>query len=248
MRNSFRAFCLTTLFLFALPAIAATVVWMATDRPKNWRNANWASSGMLEPPDSVPEATIHVLAARTGGLKGALSVHSWLVLKPAGATDYTRYDKVGWGTPVRRNAFAADGRWYSNEPFKVIEIRGERAARLIPEIERAIAGYPYNRPGEYRIWPGPNSNSFVAHVLRQVPEIGTTLPAMAIGRDFPTDGNWLRFAFDKWQVGVNLFGLAGFAAGTESGLELQLLGLVAGIRLAPLELDLPGFAGSATSR
>ena len=37
---------------------------------------------------------------------------------------------------------------------------------------------------DYRIWPGPNSNSFVAHVLREVPELGTTLPPNATGRDF----------------------------------------------------------------
>ena len=52
-----------------------------------------------------------MLAARTGGLKGAVSVHSWILLKPAGAGEYERWDKVGWGMPVRRNSRAADGRY-----------------------------------------------------------------------------------------------------------------------------------------
>ena len=56
------------------------------------------------------------MAARTGGLKGAFSVHTWIVIKKAGAKAYERYDKVGWGMPIRRNAYPADGRWYSNVP------------------------------------------------------------------------------------------------------------------------------------
>ena len=38
--------------------------------------------------------------------------------------------------------------------------------------------------GDYRIWPGPNSNSFTAAILRAVPELGVSLPANAIGRDY----------------------------------------------------------------
>ena len=34
------------------------------------------------------------------------------------------------------------------------------------------------------MWPGPNSNTFVATVLRAIPETGISLPPNAIGRDF----------------------------------------------------------------
>ena len=47
------------------------------------------------------------------------------------------------------------------------------------------------RLGEYTAWPGPNSNTFVATVLAAVPETGVTLPATAIGKDFPVDGRWI---------------------------------------------------------
>ena len=245
MKKPARILTCTISLLFVFPAIIALVAWLATDRPESWRTANWGSSGLLEPAQSTPEATVHVLAARTGGLKGALSVHSWLVIKPAGAIRYIRYDKVGWGTPVKRNAFEPDGRWYSNEPFIVAEVRGTRAEALIPDIERAIASYPFNRHGGYRIWPGPNSNSFVAHVLRQVPEIGATLPTMAVGRDYPTNG-WLRFSVGDLEMRVNLFGLAGFAVGLRSGLEFQFLGLVAGLRWSPFDVDLPGLIRSGS--
>ena len=42
----------------------------------------------------------------------------------------------------------------------------------------------YRNYGDYRIWPGPNSNTFVATVLRAIPEVGATMPPNAVGRDF----------------------------------------------------------------
>ena len=41
--------------------------------------------------------------------------------------------------------------------------RGEQAAAILTVLERA-SGYPHCR--RYRYWPGPNSNSFVAAILR----------------------------------------------------------------------------------
>ena len=92
-----------------------------------------------------------------------------MVVKEAGARDYTRYDKVGWGSPVRTNGWAPDGRWFGNAPHPVIVIEGAEAERLIPQVQAAVASYPYQTSGDYNAWPGPNSNTFVAHVMRSVP-------------------------------------------------------------------------------
>jgi hypothetical protein len=181
------------------------------------------------------------MAARTGGMKGALAAHTWIVTKAEGASRYDRYDKVGWGMPLRHNNYPADGRWYSNTPVVVKAVHGAGAASLIPKIEAAIASYPYDFRGGYRLWPGPNSNSFTAHVLRQVPELNTVLPPEAVGRDFAEGSGMIQIAPDWLDVHVNLFGLAGFALGTRSGLELQFLGLVLGIDVANPALKLPGF-------
>lgn len=224
--------------VFLFPAALAVGQWYATDHPDGWRNADWGSSGLLPSAASSPEAVIHVMAARTGGLKGALAVHSWIVLKRAGQSSYDRYEKVGWGMPVRKNAYPADGRWYSNDPFIVTTITGTRAESLIPKIETAISGYRFNFPGGYRIWPGPNSNTFVASVLRKVPEAGVILPSNAVGRDY-IEG----FAIDSdgRDFHLSLFGLAGIAVGMRSGIELQLLGLVAGIDVLHPGIKIPAF-------
>ncbi len=228
------------LCLFFLPALASAGWWAFSDRPAGWRQADWGSSGLFAPAEKMTDAVVYVMAARTGGLKGALSLHSWIVIKRRGGA-YERFDKVGWGAPVRKNEFPPDGRWYSNQPFFVAKIEGARAEVLVPRVEAAIANYPHSNRGGYRIWPGPNSNSFVAHVLRAVPEIGAVLPSNAVGRDYLSGGRLFAADIDGRDIHASLYGLIGLAAGVRSGLELNFLGLVAGIDIIRPAVKLPGF-------
>lgn len=241
MLKLFRRLALFIFVMFLAPAMMATGWWMTQTHAANWRDADWSSSGVLLAQPAANDAAIYIMAARTGGLKGALSLHSWLVLKRPGATNYDRYDVVGWGNPVRKNAYDADGNWYSNKPTVIHEIHGEEAASLIPRIEAAITNYPYAAHGNYVIWPGPNSNSFVAHVLRAVPQIGIVLPPNAIGRDFPTEGRLFAIDDDWQNFHANLFGYAGISAGARSGFEIQFMGLVAGLDILNPGLKVPGF-------
>ena len=241
MFSRLKMLSLAFLFAFVLPIVAAVGWWSTVDRPNSWHSADWGPSGTLPAAREVPDAVVHVMSARTGGLKGALSVHSWIVTKRAGERSYTRYDKVGWGRPVRRNAYAADAYWYSNAPTILTTLRGEEAERAIEGIERAVREYPHSGRGGYRIWPGPNSNSFIAHVLREVPALRVNLPELAVGRDFPTDGRLLAWDGARRDLRLSAWGYAGLTVGMTSGIEVNLLGLVAGIDLARPALKLPGF-------
>lgn len=232
---------LFVLIVFVTPAVATAGWWMLKDRPSTWSSADWSSSGVLPRADADSDAAIYLLAARTGGLKGAFSLHSWIVTKKAGSASYNRYDKVGWGTPIRRNSRPADGRWYSNEPFIVHSLRGEAAAGVIPKVEAAIASYPFSKPGDYHVWPGPNSNSFVAHVLRAVPELGATMPPNATGRDFAAGLGEIGWSSATGDFHATLHGLAGLSVGATSGLELHFMGLVAGIDVARPALKIPAY-------
>ena len=53
---------------------------------------------------------------------------------------------------------------------------------MFAHVRDAIASYPY--PNTYRPWPGPNSNTFLAHIARQVPDLAIQLPSNAVGKDF----------------------------------------------------------------
>ncbi len=232
---------LLLLLIFLVPAAASMVWWLTVDRPGSWREANWGSSGVLPPAARFDGAVVHIMAARTGGMKGALSQHTWIVTKRAGEERYTRYDKVGWGRPVRVNAYAADAYWYSNLPYAVHTVKGDRAEALIPEIEKAVRNYPHSVVGGYHIWPGPNSNSFVAHVLREVPDIGASLPPNAVGRDHLAGGRWWYYSSRGWNVTFSAGGLFGISAGELSGIEVNFLGLVAGFDFRDPALKVPGF-------
>ena len=237
--RSFKIFLVLLFCFFGVPIFVSFLQWQfSEDRPGTWRQADWTSSGILPGPQTIGEAEIHVLAARTGRWKGALSVHSWLLIKGPDERQYRRYEVVGWGDPVRVNAYAPDARWYSNEPEVFHSVTGDQALRLLPKIQSVISSYPHAEHGDYVIWPGPNSNSFIAYVLDGVPEIGFALPSNAIGRDyshriFKVDPDWDNFQF-------NYRGYFGFAVGRRHGLELSLLGFTAGLDVKEAGLKLPG--------
>jgi hypothetical protein len=240
-RRSWRKIIMLTLLtLFLLPVAARAALFVFEDRPDGWRNADWSSIGALPAASAHPEARILVLSGRTGGLKGVVAVHSWIVFKRQNASSWTRYDVVGWGNPVRLNGWAPDGRWFGTAPTVVTDVRGDNAEAMIPAIEKAVKDYRYANSGDYRLWPGPNSNSFVAAVLRSVPEMQTVMPPNAIGRDFrPTP--YFGWTDSGTGIEANLYGLLGVKAGWIEGLEVNFMGLVAGLDIREPAVKLPGF-------
>lgn len=222
--------------LFLLPLGAHALVWMAREHPASWNRADWTSSGLLPPPTADSLAMIHIYAARTGRWKGAVAHHTWLVLKEAGAAPYERYDEVGWGSPVRRDGWAPDARWYGNMPELVSAIEGEAA-----QARAAIADYPFRERGSYRAWPGPNSNSFVAHVVARVPQLGVALPPTALGKDYHAEMLYAGLAPSGTGFQIVIGGLFGLTVAWVEGVEINFLGLVAGFDLRRPALKLPGF-------
>ncbi|MCS0504194.1 DUF3750 domain-containing protein [Ancylobacter mangrovi] len=242
MLRAARLSLLGFMLLFALPLGAhALVLWREVDLTRTWRCADWSSTGTLPLAVDRPEAMVRIYSARVGRWRGIFAVHSWIVFKEAGASAYERFDKVGWGSPIRHNGYPPDGRWYGNEPVIVAEATGKEAARLIPKLRAAIAAYPYDHSGDYRAWPGPNSNSFVAFVLGRVPELGAALPPTAIGKDYPVDGGWIGLAPSGTGLRVTLGGYGGLTLAWVEGVELNVLGAVAGLDLRRPGLKLPGF-------
>jgi hypothetical protein len=240
-RRSWRKIIMLTLLtLFLLPVAARAALFAFEDRPDSWRNADWSSIGALPTANAHPEARILVLSGRAGGLKGVVAVHSWIVFKRKNAANWTRYDVVGWGNPVRLNGWAPDGRWYGTAPTVIADVKGAQAEAMIPAIEQAVKDYRYANYGDYRLWPGPNSNSFVAAILRAVPEMQASMPPNAIGRDFRASP-YIGWTDSGTGVEANLFGLLGIKAGWIEGFEMNVLGLVAGFDIREPALKLPAF-------
>src|SRR5207302_6534212 len=119
-------------------------------------------------------------------------------------------------------------------------VSGADAAALIPRIEEAVKSYAFANSGDYRIWPGPNSNTFVATVLRAVPELGVTMPPNAIGRDY-RPAPYLGLSDSRTGIEASLWGVLGVKVGWVEGVELNVLGLVAGLDVRHPAVKLPGF-------
>jgi len=209
----------------------------------NWRTANRDSVGIAPDPAATPEAVVQVYAARAFGWRGVFAVHTWIATKPAAARAYTVHEVLGWRLPRGRGVVESrpdlpDRRWYDAEPRLVHELRGAAAAAVIGDIERAVASYPHAH--EYRIWPGPNSNTFVAHVAREVPGLGLAMPAIAIGKDYLPGQTLVARAPSGGGLQVSLGGMLGVLAAPAEGLEINLLGLVFGLDVLRPALKLPG--------
>src|SRR5438477_5825492 len=211
------------LALFLFPRAAQAALYVGRDHPASYRDADWSSTGMLPPATAERDARLIVFTGRTGRWKGIFAVHSWVVFKAQNATTWSRYDVVGWGQPVRFNGWDPDGRWFGDTPRVLADLRGDKAVALIPKVKDAIRAYGYSHFGDYRIWPGPNSNTFTAAVLRAVPELAATLPANAVGKDFRAHP-YVGLTDSGTGVEASLWGLLGMKLGWVEGLEVNVLG------------------------
>lgn len=209
---------------------------------QDWRTADRSSTGIAPKPSEETRAVVQVYVARAFAWRGYFGVHPWIAIKDADAASFSVYEVVGFrksqGYPVvRESGRAPDGRWFGNEPEIIFDLRGAAAEVMIPQIKAAIANYPYLE--SYRLWPGPNSNTFVSYVIRNTPGMTVELPPHAIGKDWINDGQIFGLSESGSGVQFSLFGLFGFTLGIAEGVEFNFLGMTFGIDFLSPALKLP---------
>ncbi|MGB0681693.1 MAG: DUF3750 domain-containing protein [Magnetovibrionaceae bacterium] len=198
----------------------------------DWRTASRASIGTAPDPAVTKEAVIQVYAARAWSWRGYFGVHSWISAKRSGADSYQVYEVIGWrarhgGSSVVVSGRTPDGRWFGEEPDLIADKRGAGVDDMIDRLDAAVLTYPHAK--EYRVWPGPNSNTFIAHLARAVPELKVDLPPTAIGKDYIPDGGLVARTPSGTGYQFSLFGLLGVMAAVEEGLEVNVLGFTFGL-------------------
>ena len=231
------------LLLSALAAVAL-LAWLAMvpAAAHDWRTASRESAGIAPDPALVKEAVVQVYTARAFHWRGYFGVHSWIAVKPTDAPEFTVYEIIGWrlyrgDSVLAIHNRAADARWFGSMPTIIADIRGDGVDDVIKRIDRVSRAYPLT--GQYRLWPGPNSNTFTAYVARRVPELKVDLPPTAIGKDYLSGGGIFARAPSGTGYQISVFGLLGVLAGIEEGVELNLLGLVFGVDPLGPALKLP---------
>lgn len=192
-------------------------------------------------PVVVREAVVQVYGARVAQWHGYFGIHTWIAVKRTDAQAFTIYEVTRdqleqTGSAVLRHVRQPDELWYGNSPVLLKDKRGAGVDQLIDRIESAATKYPF--AGRYRIWPGPNSNTFVAYVSREVPELRVDLPSTAVGKDYLGANPFARTPSGTGGQ-VSVFGLIGIGAGWEEGIEVNVLGLTFGVDPNSVAVDLP---------
>ena len=209
----------------------------------DWRTATHRATGLAPDPLAHPAPVVQVYASRTFGWRGAFAVHTWIAAKPANGERYTRYEVIGWyarggGTGLTiSDSGPPDAEWYGAAPVLIGDLRGGDAEAAIAKLPAAADRYAYT---SYSVWPGPNSNTFIAHLAREIPEMRLTLPVIAIGKDYLPLGQFVAPAPSGTGYQLSIGGLFGITLARDEGIEINLLGLVAGIDFRRPALKLPG--------
>lgn len=154
---------------------------------KDWRTASREPAGIAPAPATTRDAVLQVYGASAWGWRGWFAIHTWIAAKPANEDAYTVYEVIGWRqrrglSVVRIEKDLPDRYWFGERPRLLKEVLGERAAKLIPAVDQAARNYPW--PDTYQAFPGPNSNTFIAWIAKQVPDLGLDLPFSAIGSGY----------------------------------------------------------------
>jgi hypothetical protein len=231
-------------FAFLILYVVAVALWMRVTRTEpapDWRRGSREPVGLAPDAATTPEAVVQVYAARALSWRGFFAVHPWVAVKRTDAHAFTVYEVSGWwlgrsGTSVLASNRPPDGRWFGNRPQLLADRRGAGVDTVIDHIETAVRDYPWK--DRYRVWPGPNSNTFIAHVARAAPQLRLALPATAIGKDYL--GLWPMARLPSGTgVQLNVLGIVGLAVGLEEGIEMNVLGLTFGIDPCRRALKLP---------
>lgn len=231
------------LVVFFLPVGSMLAVYYYDDNA-GYRGFSRHSTTDQAPDASSDEAVIQVYAARAARWQGAIGVHTWIATKRHDENHYTRLEVIGYrvrwgGDAVRIRPGTPDAMWFGQYPTLLREIRGDQSLdALIDRLHSAAQNYPY--ADSYTIWPGPNSNTFTAHIARQIPELRLELPSNAIGKDYLPDNGIIARTPSGTGLQVSARGYVGALVALEEGIEFNFLGLTAGIDLYPPALKLPG--------
>ncbi len=158
----------------------------------DWHTASRESAGIAPDPAVVNEAVLLVYGADAWSWRGWFAIHTWIAVKRTGETGYTVYDVIGWrgsnGSQVLGiTQDIPDRYWYGEKPRLLKAHQGVGVDELIDAVDKAARAYPWKKT--YKVFPGPNSNTFTAWVARQVPELKLTLPFSAIGSGYASQAN-----------------------------------------------------------
>lgn len=199
-------------------------------------------------PSQLPPSNDWIVAVKscrlsfdTAWYKG-LAHHAWIDIHKAGDPKWLRIECGGrlFGvmfSELEPDEARLDQRFDRHTVHLLGWLEGEAAQRAALAIEQRARELDAYYGENYRVWPGPNSNTFVAEVARAAPDLGFVFDSNCLGKDYP---GWIDVGLTASKTGVRLDTVPiGAAVGLREGVEVHILGLTAGISLDPPGISLP---------
>ncbi|MDR1694424.1 MAG: DUF3750 domain-containing protein [Lactobacillaceae bacterium] len=237
----------TAIFLWIVAITTAFLVYDSRFNSVDWRTANRETSNQAPDPKVEKGAVVQVYYARTYNWRGYFAVHPWIAVKKKNEDFYTTYQVAGFylrrtGSSVLAQKDIPDRYWFGKYPTLMQTLTGEEAEKAIPEIEKAVKSYPYGNI--YELWPGPNSNTFISYIIRNVPELTVELPPNALGKDFLGYTKYFAKSESGRGYQFSIMGMFGVTIGPAEGIEINIASLVFGVDFLSPAVKLP-FIGRA---
>jgi len=231
------------LIFFVLFIITIILMILMPAKNSNWQTATRQSANLVPLAAFDSEAKVQIYAAKAFSWRGRFSLHTWIAVKEKNAASYKVYHAALWNKyrglqVVSQDKDLPDRYWYGAKPHIIFFASAGDAEKLIPQIYAAINSYPYQNT--YRAYPGPNSNTFVSHVIRNVDGININLPGNALGKDYLGDKFFAKSESGKG-VQFSFYGIFGIILDASQGFEINILGLSFGIDFIKPAICLPFF-------
>jgi hypothetical protein len=188
----------------------------------------------IEVPSQPTDDIVQLRCATLPSVLRVIAVHCWFITFDQNEGGWQRWEVwptldaggTSWGH-VYNNLMPPDSGTGGGPYRPQAEWRGVAARQIISVLSEPTQ-YPYHN--SYRAWPGPNSNTYVAWILRQSKTCGDLHP-MAIGKDYL---GIVGIGVSTTQTGIQVeTPLLGVKIGLLDGVEIHLLGLTLGLDIWP---------------
>ena len=225
--------------------IFITLLVLVSCSSKSFRDASRDSTGIAPKVSELKEDIFIIYYARAFSWRGYFGVHPWMAWKKKNEKNYTVAQVTSWQlrggvSSILITQELPDRKWFDSSPTELMQLRGDKASKVIAKVRELIPTYPHSQT--YKVWPGPNSNTFVAYMIRNIDELTLELPPTAIGKDYFGPSEFLALSPSKTGFQFSAYGLLGLTVGAGEGIEVNLLGLHFGFDFWTPAIKLP-FAG-----
>jgi hypothetical protein len=198
-------------------------------------------------PSDLPSGEPWIVAVKSCRLPDAMqwythfAHHTWIDVKRGGERKWERVEVLSETSgaktgPIPARVAASDWRW--DRPVRLLaQFEGPAAERIAARLEACAKEHDPLYLEHYDAWPGPNSNTFMAELAREIPELAFVFDHNAVGKDY---GGWFSAGATASKTGFHVDTVPlGFTFGLREGIELHFLELNFGVQLWPPRIELP---------